>query len=1141
MIGRTVSLVCLSALTLAAQDYRGSLSGRVSDASGAVVPGAVVTVMNEGTNARSTTRANEEGNYLVPLLDPAIYSVSVEAAGFKRINRTGVGVRTGDKLNLDFQLDVGNATESVTVTGELPLLQTNSADVAQVIDRRFVDLLFIADRNPLNLISLSPGVRGGGGRFSDSAQHTFSINGGGATEGRNEVVVDGASVVMPRQGGAIGTSPSGDTVEELRVQTTMFDAAYGHSNGGVVTYATRSGSNRPHGSFEGFLRNKALNANSWTNNTRGLARPDDNRQFYSGAAGGPVFIPKLYDGRNRTFFFTSVQKESRVSNPTYGGRVPSDLERQGDFSQTLSAQGAPLTIFNPYTSVVSGTTVARQPFSGAKIPASLFNETGVAIANAYPKANLSVPTQIGLYNWAELSRALNPAKQISHRMDQMISAHQRLFGRFAYMDWDVLFTALPAGLRNAPIGGDPTGDKRHFWNASLNDDYTLSPTLIGSLRYSFARYWSDTWFSGNVQDPKVLKLSPQILANQMRPSWPGIDMGEGFVRLGHRFKIRANDSHSLVPMVTKLAGAHSLRLGGEVRQVSWNEISPDSAAGGYFNFRPSFTQSDPYNASASRTSGTAMASLLLGIPESGNISGPTPYSMRSYYVAGFIQDDWKITRRLTVNFGLRWELETPYTERFNRLAYGFDTEIASPLKVPGYNLRGGMLFAGVDGNPRRQGVNDWNNFGPRAGFAWQVRPTTVVSGGYGIFYSSMIVNLDTNIPIPPSFSTSINYIGSTDRNVTPYTTLANPFPNGTPGIPGASQGKATRIGDSVSWVDQNKVLPYSQQWTFGLQQSLPWQIRAGANFIRMLSLKGLDGYNLNEKPDQYLALGAEENKKVANPFYGLVPSTAPLGSADTLSQRQLWLMFPQYSSVNVSGVNTHTTVYHALQLTLEKRLTHGLTVIANHSISKMMENNITSVVNERHYRSISDMDRPHITNLAFVYDLPVGKGRALAASGLLNRVAGGWSVSGRYNYSSGTPLSISDNNGRPYRLQSAAKSGPVGQRLGDRVDPVTKQVLNPYFDTTAFVSLPTQYMVSPEPPSLSELRNPAGKSMALSLIKRFGIREGLNFDVRADATNITNTPQWDGPGTSMGNKGTFGVIQTADGRRIVQLSFRMVF
>ncbi len=1141
MLRIVLALIPISALWLGAQDYRGSILGRITDPTGAVVPGATITAIHQSTNVKFSTQSNAEGHYLVPLLEPGAYAIEVEAAGFKRLHQTGLNVQTGEKITLNLALEVGMAAETVTVQAEAPLLQTASADVSQVIDRRFLDTLYLSNRNPLELISLTPGVRGGGGRFSDSGQHYFNMLGGGGQDGRNEVVVDGASVTMPRQGGSMASSPSGDTVEELRVQTTMLDASFGRSNGGVVTYATRSGSNRAHGSFEGFYRNKALNANSWLNNKRGLPRPDDPRKFYSGTFGGPVYLPKLYDGRNRTFFFTSVQYDSRWSNPTYGGRVPSDAERQGDFSQTLNSRGGPLAIYNIFTSRLEGTTVRREPWPGNRIPASMFNETGATIMNVYPKANQSVPTQIGVYNWYELSRAYNPAKQISQRIDQVVNSKYRMFGRLAYMDWDVTFTKLPPGLRNAPVGGDPGGDLRHFWNATWNHDYTVTPTMLATVRFSFNRYWSDTWFSGNVQDPKALKLHPDILANQMRPSWPGIDMAEGFIRLGHRFKIRANDTYVLTPTVTTLRRAHSLKFGADIRRLHWNEISPDSAAGGYFNFRPTFSQSDPYVPATSQVSGTAMADLLLGMPASGNISGPTPYSMRSYYYALFVQDDWKVTRRLTLNLGLRWEIEKPWTERYNRMAYGLDTETPSPLQIPGLNLRGGLLFAGVGSTPRQNGRTDWNNLGPRFGVAYHLLRKTVLRGGYGLYYSSLLDNLDTSIPVPGTFSTNITYIGTTDRGATPYTTLAKPFPMGVPKPTGSSEGLLALVGQGIMAVNQNKVLPYNQQWQAGFQQELPWQVKAEANFIRVLNVKGIESFNLNEKPDIYLPLGVQENARVPNPFYGKLPATTSLGASDTIAQRQLWMRFPQFTSVDLRGNNTHTTVYHALQLSVEKRFSHGLTVMWNHSISKMIENNVTSLINERHYRCISDMDQPHIMNLAFVYQFPFGKGQPWMRQGVLSRIVGGWTVSGRARYSSGTPLSITDSNGRPIRLYNAAKSGPVKERLGDRVDPVTKEILNPYFDTKAFQSLPNPYTISPEPPHFAELRNPAGKGLTMSLVKRFTIFERINIDARADASNVTNTPNWGSPGTNMANKATFGVIQTAGGGRTIQLAFRAVF
>ena len=341
--------------------------------------------------------------------------------------------------------------------------------------------------------------------------------------------------------------------------------------------------------------------------------------------------------------------------------------------------------------------------------------------------------------------------------------------------------------------------------------------------------------------------------------------------------------------------------------------------------------------------------------------------MRGHYVALFVQDDWRITRRLTLNLGMRRELEKPWTERYDRMLYGFDTNSPSPLQIPGLDLRGGLLFAGIDGNPRQLGFDDKNNFGPRIGLAWTVTPKTVIRAGYGLFYSSFVDNLDYVLPVPLTFSTNIPYIGTVDRGATPYTSLANPFPQGVPPITGNSEGRAALLGDSITLVNHDRVLPYNQQWQIGFQRELPWQSMFQANFLRVLNVKGIETFNLNETPDLYLPYGAAENLQVPNPFYGVLPASRPLGASSKVAQRQLWRRFPQYSGVTVRGFNTNTIVYHTLQLSFEKRYSHGLTVLWNHSISKMFDNNTTSLINERHYRTLSGMDRPHIMNLAFVY------------------------------------------------------------------------------------------------------------------------------------------------------------------------------
>jgi hypothetical protein len=311
----------------------------------------------------------------------------------------------------------------------------------------------------------------------------------------------------------------------------------------------------------------------------------------------------------------------------------------------------------------------------------------------------------------------------------------------------------------------------------------------------------------------------------------------------------------------------------------------------------------------------------------------------------------------------------------------------------------------------------------------------------------------------------------------------------------------------------------------------------------MSSLKQLESFNLNEKPDRYLPLGADENRSVPNPFLGVFDPTSSLGQGATKTQRQFWLQYPQYTSLTVEGANTGRAIYHSLQLRAEKRLTRGLTVLFTYTDSKLIDNNTTSIVNERHYRAISDLDLPQVMRLSFAYALPFGPGKPLGASlkGVLARVVEGWSLAGYFNARSGSPLSISHANGRPIRLRNASKEGPVAERLGDRLDPVTRQVLNPYFDINAFAPLPTQYMVSPEPPYFSELRGPGARGRNLALSKDARLTERVKLQIRMEATNFTNSPSWGSPGTNMSAPATFGVIQSGGGGRSIQMSARLSF
>jgi len=1128
------------------QEFRGAILGRITDPSGAVVSGAKVTITNEETGVSVEAASNQEGNYNVPFLLPGRYTVTAETSGFKRAVRPGIIVQVNAKLTVDFTLELGATTEALTVTAESPLLQTASADLGQVVDRHLIDRLSV--HNAVNLIDLAPGVIGGGGDYTSNAQNDITINGGsGGTRG-NEMTVDGIPNVNPRQSGLFVTVPAADAVEEFKVHTTMFDASNGRSTAGALSFSTRQGTNEFHGSAHDFYRNRALNANSWSNNRNRLPKPPVDYNMWGGTIGGPVRLPG-YDGRNRTFFFFYIEKTTNAQPDTRYGRVPTDLERQGDFSQTLAPAGAPLQIYDPFSTTISGSTVTRTPFPGARIPTGRLNPTGVAVLSKYPKANLNVPARISLLNWAGASTFTVSTRNLGLRLDQAIGARHRLYGRFSALNrdqrptpdffpgnYDLPFSAAERGTSNL------NRDNRRNKSIALDDSILIAPSFFASLRYGYARTWLGSDFQGSDLDAAELKVADAILRNQATRGWPIFNLAENIPYLGSRSRMSVNDTHAWLATFNLLKGRHTMKYGVDYRVIRWNEANPGTSGSGNFSFNNTFTRSDPSRSVTADTSGTSMASLLLGTAASGSLGYTTSLSLQGQYAGLFVQDDLKLTPKLTLSLGLRYELETPFTERYDRISYGFDENAKVPVTVPGMDLRGGLLFVNKDGRTRRQGEVDRNNFGPRFGFSWAAGPKLVLRGGYGIFFSSGIVS-QSGLGGVASFDAITRYVASIDSNRTPFTTMADPFPSGMVQPTGASLGLATELGNAISFLDSRRVLPYVQQVQFSLQRELPSQTVLEAAYVGVQSLKLLEDFNLNEKPDVYLALGTAENESVRNPFYGIFPSTSTLGAGTTFTRNRTWVRFPQFTSVNVVGMNTARTRYHGLQLRLQKRLTHGLALVANYTYSKTMEYNATSVINERRYRCVSDVDRPQMFRLFVNYELPVGRRRAVGANwpAWLDYALGGWEVSGILRLTSGDALTVTERRGRPIPIRDAALSGSVKDRLGDRIDPATKLPANPYFDTTAFVRLPSDYTITPEPLRLDWLRGPRQRSTALTMLKTFRFAERFRMELRGEISNPTNTPSFGNPGTDMSSPATFGVISDGGSARSVQLGAKLRF
>lgn len=763
---------------------------------------------------------------------------------------------------------------------------------------------------------------------------------------------------------------------------------------------------------------------------------------------------------------------------------------------------------------------------------------GINVLNLYPLPNRSGRTQIAGNNWAAPAPELTEEKQFSIRLDHNLGSRQRMFGRMSKLVRDQLpRRAFPSEYRE---GGGGDYIRRDLWSAGLDDTITFSPTLMGSLRYGFTRRSEFTSKGGILDvDVGVLGLPPSFVQSQYLSGIPIFRMGENMPMTGSGYRPEANELHAFLGTFTKLEGAHNLKFGFDWRIARRNPSALGTAAPEDFTVNAGFTQADPFTNSTSDRSGSSMASLLLGYPASGTLGYTSPQAMQNHMFALFLQEDWKVNRRLTLNFGLRYELETPYTERFDRMSYAFDEQAKLPVTAPGLDLRGGILFAGVNGNPRRGGHVDANNFGPRFGFAFSALPKTVLRGGYGLFFGGQSYNTDF-LSTVGAFDASTPYVGSIDGGAKPYTSLANPFPSGLQQPQGSAIGLMAQAGDSLNFFDLARVNPYNQQWQFSFQRELPSQIVVEAAYLGMLSLKQFESFNVNEKPDRYLALGTAENTAVPNPFYGVLPPTSTLRTGTTIPQRRLWVAFPQFTTLTIQGANTGRAIYHALQVRAEKRFSRGLSFLVTYTNSKLIDNNTTSIINERKYRSISSLDQPQVMRIAFTYQIP-GRFQGGMGAKIANQVCRGWTVGGLATFASGAPLSITDSNGRPIRLRNASKSGPANERLGDQRDPVTGVVLNPYFDTRAFQRLPNQFTVPPEPPYWDELRRPGTRTLNLSLAKAFPLWEQVRLEIRAEASGATNTPNFAAPATAMNSSATFGVITAASESRQMQMSARISF
>jgi len=945
MLSRIVSitLFVMSGLltVLYAQETRGTILGRVTDQTGAGIPNADVQVVNQAMGTTMTVKTNGDGLYSVPLLLPGMYKITASATGFKGFVRENVQLQVADRLEVNAGLEVGGAEQSITVSGTPDLMNTETASVGNVVTSQQIQDLPLAYGNPFALIGVTSGATFTGNPklnrpFEPTHIVGFAIDG---TRGnRSDVTLDGAPATATANGNEVIASyvPITDMLTEFRVQTATFDAAVGNTEGGVTNLMIRSGTNDIHGTAYFSLTRQSLWANDFFNNSLGRDRGDYRFNRPGFTIGGPVVLPKIYNGRNKTFFQFGYENihDSRPRYDSTTPQVPTPAMKNGDFSSLL-ALGPQYQIYNPYTRRLVNGQFQSDPFPGNIIPANLFNPVGKAILDQYyptptspggpdGQNNLLIPTL------AEKTKYYNATV----RIDQNIGERQRLYGRYSTYRRDSNY--------NNYFGNAATGSFFQFFshNGVLDDTIVISPTLVLDVRYGYNRFIRAQDGNPEANGFDLSTLGFPASYNNLIPSdirrFPRVDLS-GYIGTGFTGEYRPVDTHSFTSSATKTVGAHSFRGGLDFRSYRENDIFTSNDQTGRFNFDSTYTRG-PLSSSAAAPSnlGQSVAALLLGLPTNTSYTNiASSYAEQSLTWGFYFQDDWKATRKLTLNLGLRWEFETPLTERYNRSVKAFDPSYVPPFAaaamanyansgapaVPAsqFSPRGGLTFA----DPNNPGLYNTpkKNLLPRFGFAYQLDSKSVVRGGFGI-YQGFLGERRGDV-IQNGFSQQTPFSPFAADNITIERTLSNPFPNGLLQPVGTSLGGLTGLGQTLSFFNQNPNVSKAYRWQMDIQRQLPGSVLLELAYVGNKGQAVELTRNINALPNQYLStLNTRDNAQnayltaaVPNPFVNLLPpaSGAPQSfTGTTIARNQLLRPYPQFGDLNTT-TNEGYSWYHSIR------------------------------------------------------------------------------------------------------------------------------------------------------------------------------------------------------------------------------------
>jgi hypothetical protein len=1220
-------LFLLLTLTLSsgAQEFRGTISGTVSDEKGALIPGASITVRETSTGTENHTVSDSAGQYVVPFLLPGTYTLDATAQGFAEFKRTGIQLDAQGHPIVNLTLQIGATTQSVVVTDQPPQLNVANGSIGQVISTESVADLPLNGRTPTTLAELSVGVITTAAPeqihpFDNNAGNSWSM--GGTPNQVSEVLLDGSPDLTLL--GALAYAPSQDSVAEVSVRPFDTDASFGHTIGGVINQVTKGGTNRLHGTAYEFGQISGIDANTYFNNRNGGALPTFHFNQYGLTVGGPIWIPKVFNGQNRLFFFFAWEGLKDSTPTTTTTTVPTAAEESGDFSQLLTAacnggKGGSYTIngsgvaicndnnkpdpnqlYNPFTATTSGSNVVRQPIVGNQLTTavSAFNPIALAYLKLFPAPNATVGvTPAGQDNYVSNAPSVDNYNNEFGRLDYNLKANDHMFFDFRHN--------YRLQLKNDYFGNGGTGTTllRENLGSTFDNVLTISPTMFLDTRLNWVRFNEVHGTPGQKYSPTTLGYPSYMNSSSQLLQLPFINFSTGgscgsftsYQCLGDTGSaLDPTTSYQFFTDVIKTIGNHTLKVGFDGRQYRMS-IQNFGDSSGSFTFNSSFVTSG--TTGAAQTFGGDLASFMLGLPSSGEFDLNARSDYHQYYFGTFVQDDWHVNSRLTLNLGLRFDIDTPFEEKAGRTVNGFNPAasvtyattptLSAPVTVSSngqsytvssINTAGGLTFpSGKNG-----AVYATNNgfLSPRLGFSFALDPKTVLRGGFGIFVMPEgLSNLSaagsyssSAISNSEGFSAATTYLATTNNFQTAANTLSSPFPNGFAAPAGSSLGANTFLGQAISFLAPVQHDVYSERWNLDVQRLV-----SNSDTIEVLYVGNhglhlpISSQNLNALPLQYLsttpyrnqAMASSYGKSVTNPFYKTLGSsnTTSVNASKTVAFSNLLYPFPQFGSaaVTIQNQTIGQSFFESVMAHYEHRTSHGLTLTANYSFSKMLEED--TFLNDQDTMPtlrVSPFDHSHHFTAGGTYALPVGANQSFSLGGKrwFDELFGGYVVNAIYQFQTGAPLEF----GTDIPLQPGYNIRQIYNKTRNTA-PTSSGT--PALNTTAFVtgnstSCPSsgpcdgsafingQYTFHHRtlPQTMSWVRQDGYNNLDASVLKNFKIAEKSYFQLRFESFNTLNHAIFAAPNISSATAGNFGYITAVTSNsqpRQFQIGGRLVF